>query len=161
MTEKSDDDVALPPTAAPVGAAAHEPAPAEQNRPRVVPGPLAIALGYLIACIAVAAIATVVVGWGASRDVWGYVWAIVVTAFYAAGLGLFTTLPTALVLGWCLRRVRSQGLHVLAFFLVPLLLSWIIIGVTVHAVAVPLLIGTAIGLSMAAGRAAIWRLTRA
>lgn len=154
MTDRSDDVV--------VPSAADPAVPLSPRRlvssPYVVPGPLASALGYAAACVVLATIATVAVGWGASRDFWGYVWTVIVAAFYAAGLGLFTLLPVALVLGWMLRRVPNQGIHVLAFFLVPLLLGWIIIGLTVHAVLVPLLMGTAIGVSMAAGRALIWGL---
>ncbi|MET4060360.1 hypothetical protein ABIB35_001905 [Arthrobacter sp. UYP6] len=152
MTDTSDDDVALPP--APVSTDTTPP------DSRVLPGPLAVALGYAVACIVLALIATVAVGWGASRDFWGYVWTVIVAAFYAAGLGLFTTLPVALILGWTLRGVLNQGIHILMFFLVPLLLGWLIIGLSVHAVLVPLLMGTAIGLSMAAGRAVIWRFAR-
>lgn len=150
MTDRADD-VAPPPLLAPATAA---------RPPRVVPGPLAAALGYVVACLVLASIATVAVGWGAARDFWGYVWTVVVAAFYAAGLGLFTALPVALVLGWALRRVLNQGFHVLAFFLVPTLLAWLIIGLSVRAVVVPLLMGAAVGLSMAAGRAVIWRLAR-
>lgn len=152
MTEKADDGVAPPPLAA---------ADPDRTDRRVLPGPLAAALGYAVACLVLATIATVAVGWGTARDFWGYVWTVVVAAFYAAGLGLFTALPVALVLGWSLRRVLNQGIHVLAFFLVPALLAWLVIGLSVQSVMVPLLMGTAIGLSMAAGRAAIWRLARA
>ena len=151
MTDKADDGVALPLLAADT----------DRTAPRVLPGPLAAALGYAVACLVLASIATVVVGWGTARDFWGYAWTVVVAAFYAAGLGLFTALPVALILGWSLRRVVNQGIHVLAFFLVPTLLAWLIIGLVVQSVAVPLLMGAAIGLSMAAGRAAIWRLARA
>ena len=152
MTDTSGDDVAIPP--APVSSDTTAPGS------RVLPGPLAIALGYAVASIVLAVIATVAVGWGASRDFWGYVWTVIVAAFYAAGLGLFTTLPVALILGWTLRGVLNQGIHILMFFLVPLLLGWLIIGLSVHAVLIPLLMGTAIGLSMAAGRAVIWRFAR-
>lgn len=152
MTERGDDDVVplpvLPETAA-------RPRP-----PRVRPGPAAVALGYTVACLVLAVIATLVIGWGAARDFWGYVWAVVVAAFYAAGLGLFTALPLVLALGWALRRVLNQGIHVLVFFLVPTLLGWLIIGLSVHSVVVPLLMGAAIGLSLAAGRASIWKLAR-
>ena len=153
MTDRSDD-VVLPPAD---GAAGPEASAAETRTPRMIPGPLASALGYAVACLVLAAIATLAVGWGTSRDFWGYVWTVIVAAFYAAGLGLFTALPVALVLGWALRRVPQQGIHILAFFLIPLLLAWLVIGLSVHAVVVPLLMGTAVGVSMAAGRAVIWR----
>ncbi|MCC9198305.1 hypothetical protein QNO08_01395 [Arthrobacter sp. zg-Y820] len=152
MTD-SADDVAPPPLLAPTDAPHPE--------PRVFPGPLAAALGYVVACLVLASIATAAVGWGTARDFWGYVWTVVVAAFYAAGLGLFTALPVAVVLAWSLRRVLNQGLHILAFFFVPTVLAWLIIGLSVHAVLVPLLMGAALGLSMAAGRAAIWRFSRA
>lgn len=152
MTDQADDEVA------PSAPAAANSAP---GSPRVLPGPLASALGYLVACLVLASIATLAVGWGTARDFWGYAWTVIVAAFYAAGLGLFTALPVALLLGWSLRRVLNQGVHVLAFFLVPTLLAWLIIGLSVQSVTVPLLMAAAIGLSMAAGRAAIWRLARA
>lgn len=152
MTDKADDDVALPTLAA---------TDTVHPEPRVLPGPLAAALGYLVACLVLASIATVVVGWGTARDFWGYVWTVVVAAFYAAGLGLFTALPVAVILGWSLRRVLNQGIHILAFFVVPTLAAWLIIGLIVHSVAVPLLMASAIGVSMAAGRAVIWRFARA
>lgn len=152
MTD-SADDVAPPPLLA----ATDTP----RTGRRVLPGPLAAALGYAVACLVLASIATVAVGWGTARDFWGYVWTIIVAAFYAAGLGLFTALPVALVLAWSLRRILNQGFHILAFFLVPALLAWLIIGLSVQAVAVPLLMGTAVGLSMAIGRAVIWRFARA
>ncbi|WP_104162011.1 hypothetical protein [Arthrobacter sp. ZGTC212] len=158
MTDKGGDDVVLPPALIPAQAAPAAVAPQHQYVP---PGPLAVALGYGVACIVLAAIATIVVGWGTSRDFWGYVWTVIVAAFYAAGLGLFSALPLALLLGWFLRGVQHQGLHVLAFFIVPLLLGWVIIGLSVHAVLVPLLMGVAIGLAMAAGRATIWPFARA
>ena len=145
MTEKRDNDVAA--SASP--------------RLRVIPGPLAAALGYAVACIVLSVIATAAVGWGVSRDFWGYVWIVIVAAFYAAGLGLFTLLPLALILGWSLRKVPRQGIHVLAFFLVPLLVGWLIIGLSVQAVVVPLLMAAAIAVSMAAGRLAVWRFARA
>ena len=151
MTDKADDGVALPLPATDTGSAAR----------RVLPGPLAAALGYAVACLVLASIATAVVGWGTARDFWGYVWTVIVAAFYAAGLGLFTALPVALILGWSLRRVMNQGIHVLAFFLVPTLIAWLIIGLIVQSAMVPLLMGAAVGLSMAAGRAAIWPLARA
>ena len=167
MTDKGGDDAAVPPAlipadAPPATASPVSPVPAANppQRRYAAPGPLAVALGYGVACIVLAAIATVAVGWGTSRDFWGYVWTVVVAAFYAAGLGLFTTLPVALVLGWSLRGIPSQGLHVLAFFIVPLLLGWLIIGLSVQAVLVPLFMGAAIGFSMAAGRAAIWPFAR-
>ena len=152
MTDKADDDVALPSLAA---------ADTTVQAPRVLPGPLAAALGYVVACLVLASIATVVVGWGTARDFWGYVWTVIVAAFYAAGLGLFTALPVAVILGWSLRRVLNQGIHILAFFVVPTLVAWLIIGLSVHSVAIPLLMASAIGLSMSAGRAVIWRLARA
>lgn len=158
MTDKGADDVALPPALIPRRAAPATAAPQHRYAP---PGPLAVAWGYGVACIVLAAIATIVVGWGTSRDFWGYVWTVIVAAFYAAGLGLFTALPVALLLGWFLRGVQRQGQHVLAFFIVPLLLGWLIIGLSVHAVVVPLFMGTAIGVAMAAGRAAIWPFARA
>ncbi len=169
MTDKGDDDVGLPPAVVaadvpsadtvPAGSASADTAAPPEHR-YSAPGPLAVALGYGVACIVLAAIATVVVGWGTSRDFWGYVWTVIVAAFYAAGLGLFTALPVALLLGWLLRGIPSQGLHVLAFFIVPLLLGWLVIGLSVHAVLVPLLMGAAIGLAMAAGRAIIWPFAR-
>lgn len=152
MTKQADDGVALPPLG---------PSDTVAAVPRVLPGPLAAALGYVVACLVLASIATVAVGWGSARDFWGYVWTVIVAAFYAAGFGLFTALPVAVVLGWSLRHVLNQGLHVLAFFLVPALLAWLIIGLSVQSVVVPLLMGTAVGLSMAAGRAVIWRFARA
>ena len=151
MTDKADDDVAPPPLA-----------PTDTVLPdsKVLPGPLAAALGYVVACLVLASIATVVVGWGTARDFWGYVWTVVVAAFYAAGLGLFTALPVAVILGFSLRRVLNQGIHVLAFFVVPTLLAWLIIGLSVRSAVVPLLMAAAIGLSMATGRAVIWRFAR-
>ncbi|MBP3037604.1 hypothetical protein J2M53_15265 [Arthrobacter sp. zg-ZUI100] len=150
MIERGDDDVAPP---ALPGATAIP-------RPRVLPGPVAVALGYTVACLVLAVIATLVIGWGAARDFWGYVWTIFAAAFYAAGFGLFTALPVAVVLGWAMRRVLNQGLHILAFFLVPTLLGWVVIGLSVHTVLVPLLMAAAIGTSLAAGRAVIWPLAR-
>jgi len=158
MTDKGADDVVLPPALIPRRSS---PAVAAAQHRYTPPGPLAVAWGYGVACIVLAAIATIVVGWGTSRDFWGYVWTVIVAAFYAAGLGLFTALPAALLLGWLLRGVQRQGQHVLAFFLVPLLLGWIIIGLSVHAVVVPLFMGAAIGVAMAAGRAAVWPFARA
>ncbi|MCC3270806.1 hypothetical protein MUG94_01500 [Arthrobacter gengyunqii] len=172
MTDKGDDD-ALPPALIPADVLAGETASADTlpadtpptdtppRHPYAAPGPLAVALGYVVGCLVLAVIATTVVGWGTSRDFWGYVWTVIVAAFYAAGLGLFTALPVALILGWSLRGVLSQGLHVLAFFVVPALLGWVIIGLSVQAVVVPLLMGAAIGVSMAAGRAAVWPFARA
>lgn len=122
--------------------------------------PTAFALGYAVSCLLLGIIATAVIGWGTSRDVWGYAWTVVVVAFYAAGLGLFTALPVALALGFLLRPVRSQWLHVLAFFLVPTAIAWLLIGLVVRSVAVPLLMALAIGVCAAAGRAAVWRLMR-
>lgn len=122
--------------------------------------PTAFALGYAVACLLLGIIATAVIGWGTSRDVWGYAWTVVVVAFYAAGLGLFTALPVALALGFVLRTVRSQWLHLLAFFLVPTAVAWLVIGLVVRSVTVPLLMALAIGVCAAAGRAAVWRLMK-
>lgn len=158
MSKNRDDDVLdfpVPPGGGAEGGRADD---GGTSRPRILPGPMAVALGYLVSCILLAAIATVAVGWGTSRDFWGYVWTVIVAAFYAAGLGIFTTLPVCLLLGWLLRHVRRQSLHLLAFFVVPTVLAWLIIGISVHSVVVPLIMAAAIGLSLAAGRAAIWRL---
>ncbi|MCC3283257.1 MULTISPECIES: hypothetical protein [Arthrobacter] len=126
--------------------------------PRVTFGPTAFMTGYAIACLLVAVMATVGIGWGTSRDFWGYLWIIIIAAFYAAGIGLVTAAPVGLVLGLLLRGVPNQWLHVLAFFLVPTLLAWLVIGLIAGAVGVPLLMALAIGVSSALGRLAVWRL---
>ncbi|MFW0770992.1 hypothetical protein ACLRGH_13325 [Arthrobacter koreensis] len=155
MTEKADDDAVFPAGAAtsPLGAGAPL-----MLAPRVTFGPTAFVTGYAIACLLVAAIATVAIGWGTSRDFWGYLWIIVIAAFYAAGIGLVTAAPVGLALGLLLRGVPNQWLHVLAFFLVPTVLAWVVIGFLAGSVGVPLLMALAIGVSSAVGRLAVWRL---
>ena len=150
MNESRDDDGVWRPSAA-----------AAEARGRYAAfNPTAFALGYTVSCLLLGIIATAVIGWGTSRDVWGYAWTVVVVAFYAAGLGLFTALPVALALGFALRTVRSQWLHLLVFFLVPTAIAWLLIGLVVRSVAVPLLMALAIGACAAAGRAAVWPLMR-
>ena len=155
MTENADDDGVAP--AGTNGAASSAPAPL-LLAPRVTFGPIAFVAGYAVACLLVAALATVAIGWGTSRDFWGYLWIIVIAAFYAAGIGLVTAAPVGLALGLALRRVPNQWLHVLAFFLVPLLLAWLVIGLLAGSLGVPLLMALAIGISSAVGRLAVWRL---
>ncbi|CEA06865.1 hypothetical protein BN1051_00173 [Arthrobacter saudimassiliensis] len=125
---------------------------------RVRFGPTAFAVGYGVAALVLAAIATAAVGWGTSPDFWGYAWIAVIAAFYAAGLGLPTAVPVGIALGLALRPVASQWLHVLAFFAVPALLTWLAVALAVRSVFVPLLMGLAVGVSAALGRAAVWRL---
>lgn len=155
MTEKADDDAVFPADAATSPSGAGAPL---MLAPRVTFGPTAFVTGYAIACLLVAAIATVAIGWGTSRDFWGYLWIIVIAAFYAAGIGLVTAAPVGLALGLLLRGVRNQWLHVLAFFLVPTVLAWVVIGFLAGSVGVPLLMALAIGVSSAVGRLAVWRL---
>ena len=155
MTENADDDGVA--TAGTDSAASSASAPM-LLAPRVTFGPVAFVTGYAIACLLVAVIATVAIGWGTSRDFWGYLWIIVIAAFYAAGMGLPTAAPVGLVLGLMLRSVPNQWLHVLAFFLVPTLLAWLVIGLIAGSIGVPLLMALAIGMSAAAGRLAVWRL---
>ena len=155
MTEKADDDGVSPADA--------ERSPADGGAPfllapRVTFGPTAFVTGYAIACLLVALIATVAIGWGTSRDFWGYLWIIVIAAFYAAGIGLVTAAPVGLALGLLLRDVPNQWLHVLAFFLVPTILAWAVIGFIAGSIGVPLLMALAIGVSAATGRLAVWRL---
>ncbi|MBD7996301.1 hypothetical protein H9639_13435 [Arthrobacter sp. Sa2CUA1] len=126
--------------------------------PRVTFGPIAFVTGYAIASLLVAAMATIAIGWGTSRDFWGYLWIIVIAAFYAGGLGLLTAAPVGLTLGLLLRNTPNQWLHVLAFFVVPFLLAWLVIGLIAGSVGVPLLMALAIGCSAAIGRLAVWRL---
>lgn len=121
-------------------------------------GPLSFAVGYLVAAVVLAGIATAAVGWGSSRGFWGYAWIVVIAAFYAAGLGLFTAAPIGIILGLLLRPVGNQWVHVLVFFAVPAALTWVVVGLAVGAVLVPLLMGLAVGTAAAAGRAAVWRL---
>ncbi|KPN21514.1 MULTISPECIES: hypothetical protein [unclassified Arthrobacter] len=155
MTENADDDGVA--TAGTDSAASSANAPM-LLAPRVTFGPVAFVTGYAIACLLVAVMATVAIGWGTSRDFWGYLWIIVIAAFYAAGMGLPTAAPVGLVLGLMLRGVPNQWLHVLAFFLVPTLLAWLVIGLIAGSIGVPLLMALAIGMSAAAGRLAVWRL---
>lgn len=155
MTENADDDGVA--TAGTDSAASSANAPM-LLAPRVTFGPAAFVTGYAIACLLVAVMATVAIGWGTSRDFWGYLWIIVIAAFYAAGMGLPTAAPVGLVLGLMLRGVPNQWLHVLAFFLVPTLLAWLVIGLIAGSIGVPLLMALAIGMSAAAGRLAVWRL---
>lgn len=155
MTENADDDGVA--TAGTDSAASSANAPM-LLAPRVTFGPVAFVTGYAIACLLVAVMATVAIGWGTSRDFWGYLWVIVIAAFYAAGMGLPTAAPVGLVLGLMLRGVPNQWLHVLAFFLVPTLLAWLVIGLIAGSIGVPLLMALAIGMSAAAGRLAVWRL---
>ncbi|MDF2497024.1 hypothetical protein [Arthrobacter koreensis] len=155
MTEKADDDAVFPAGAATSPSGAGAPL---MLAPRVTFGPTAFVTGYAIACLLVAAIATVAIGWGTSRDFWGYLWIIVIAAFYAAGIGLVTAAPVGLALGLLLRGVPNQWLHVLAFFLVPTVLAWVVIGFLAGSVGVPLLMALAIGVSSAVGRLAVWRL---
>ncbi|WP_404321106.1 hypothetical protein [Arthrobacter luteolus] len=155
MTENADDDGVA--TAGTDSAASSANAPM-LLAPRVTFGPVAFVTGYAIACLLVAVMATVAIGWGTSRDFWGYLWIIVIAAFYAAGIGLPTAAPVGLVLGLMLRGVPNQWLHVLAFFLVPTLLAWLVIGLIAGSIGVPLLMALAIGMSAAAGRLAVWRL---
>ena len=155
MTEKADDDGVSPADA--------ERSPADGGAPfllapRVTFGPTAFVTGYAIACLLVALIATVAIGWGTSRDFWAYLWIIVIAAFYAAGIGLVTAAPVGLALGLLLRDVPNQWLHVLAFFLVPTILAWAVIGFIAGSIGVPLLMALAIGVAAATGRLAVWRL---
>lgn len=153
MTDTADDDGVGP------AGASHSHAPGYfLAAPRVTFGPIAFFTGYAIACLLVGTLATVGIGWGTSRDVGGYLWTIIIAAFYAAGIGLLTAAPVGLVLGLALRKVPNQWLHVLAFFVVPALLAWIIIGLVAGSVGVPLLMALAIGVSAAVGRLAVWRL---
>ena len=126
--------------------------------PRVTFGPIAFVTGYAIASLLVAAMATIAIGWGTSRDFWGYLWIIVIAAFYAGGLGLLTAAPVGLTLGLSLRSIPNQWFHVLAFFVVPTLLAWLVIGLIAGSIGVPLLMALAIGVSAAIGRLAVWRL---
>ncbi|MFF3036579.1 hypothetical protein [Arthrobacter citreus] len=155
MTEKADDDGVSPADAERSPAAGGAPF---LLAPRVTFGPTAFVTGYAIACLLVALIATVAIGWGTSRDFWGYLWIIVIAAFYAAGIGLVTAAPVGLALGLLLRDVPNQWLHVLAFFLVPTVLAWAVIGFIAGSIGVPLLMALAIGVSAAIGRLAVWRL---
>ena len=155
MTENADDDGVSPAGAGRSPSSAGTPF---LLAPRVTFGPTAFVTGYAIACLLVALIATVAIGWGTSRDFWGYLWIIVIAAFYAAGIGLVTAAPVGLALGLLLRDVPNQWLHVLAFFLVPTLLAWTVIGLIAGSIGVPLLMALAIGISSAAGRLAVWRL---
>ena len=155
MTENADDDGVAPAGADEAASGADAPL---LLAPRVTFGPTAFVIGYAVACLLVAAIATVAIGWGTSRDLWGYLWIIVIAAFYAAGIGLLTAAPVGLALGLLLRGVPNQWLHVLAFFVVPTLLAWLVIGLLAGSIGVPLLMALAIGISAAAGRLAVWRL---
>lgn len=155
MTETADDD-----DVDPAGPSSSTRAPERHlvRTPRVTFGPIAFVTGYAIACLLVAAMTTIAIGWGTSRDFWGYLWIIVIAAFYAGGLGLLTAAPVGLALGLLLRGVPNQWLHVLAFFVVPLLLAWLVIGLIAGSIGVPLLMALAIGCSAAIGRLAVWRL---
>ena len=161
MTETADDDE-VDRAGPSSGPGAPNSAGAPQKRvaptPRVTFGPIAFVTGYVIASVLVAAIAVVVIGWGTSRDFWGYLWIVVIAAFYAGGIGLLTAAPVGLALGLLLRNVPNQWLHVLAFFLVPALLAWLVIGLIAGSIGVPLLMALAIGFSAAIGRLAVWRL---
>ncbi|UPO76969.1 hypothetical protein [Arthrobacter sp. Helios] len=155
MTETADDD-----DVDPAGPSSGTRAPERHLvlTPRVTFGPIAFVTGYGIACLLVAAMATIAIGWGTSRDFWGYLWIIVIAAFYAGGLGLLTAAPVGLALGLLLRGIPNQWLHVLAFFVVPMLLAWLVIGLIAGSIGVPLLMALAIGCSAAIGRLAVWRL---
>ncbi|WP_312182274.1 hypothetical protein [Arthrobacter sp.] len=164
MTETADDDDVdrAGPSTGPRASkgAPKDRAPGEHLSlaPRVTFGPIAFVTGYVIACVLAAVIAVVVIGWGTSRDFWGYLWIVVIAAFYAGGIGLITAAPVGLALGLLLRNVPNQWLHVLAFFLVPTLLAWLVIGLIAGSVGVPLLMALAIGCSAAIGRLAVWPL---
>ncbi|MBD8044856.1 hypothetical protein H9638_13675 [Arthrobacter sp. Sa2BUA2] len=155
MTETADDDGVDP---AGISSGTRAPKGRIILTPRVTFGPIAFVTGYAIASLLVAAMATIAIGWGTSRDFWGYLWIIVIAAFYAGGLGLLTAAPVGLALGLLLRSIPNQWLHVLAFFVVPALLAWLVIGLIAGSVGVPLLMALAIGFSAAIGRLAVWRL---
>ena len=77
---------------------------------------------------------------------------------YGYGIALVTGVPLAWILGYLLRPIRNQWIHVAAFFIVPTLGFWALgsmlgFGWTIGALG----LWATVGLAAALGRMAVWR----
>lgn len=120
---------------------------------RITFGPFALLVGTAVTHVLLAAVVGLTFGAESA-------WHAFSVAVMAAILGIPISVAgcgVALVLGLALRRIAHQGLHVAAFFGVFALLAALI---TLAGGSGPgaLLMGAAVGVAAAAGRASVWKL---
>jgi hypothetical protein len=136
----------------------------EDHNPRhkVIFGPGAFAVGFLtaVAAFTVAVLAISLAGTPYTRlHLSSTVFMAMVIFLYAAAIGLVVGAPLAFALGMLLRPVRSQWLHVLAFFVVAGLAAWAIFLALYGGDPLETLwFAAMMGLCAAIGRAAVWRM---
>lgn len=125
------------------------------SRHRVTFGPGAVAVGYLVGVATLAVAFALPWGSGAGG-------VLLVALAYGIGIGLITALPLGIALGLLLRPVRSQAVHVAAFFGVFAVVAFVISAAlspsTVLADSLPMAL--VVGGAGALARASAWPLVR-